>query len=201
MQTMGMPSASLDSFLVWAFNIVDASIYPLQAYQYFQNALDNYSPLVRWGSVSAIVLFTLIIDLNGIEWLVRFNGTILVVSILPTAAFVLLGLPDIDPKPWVDTSCRPVQYIQLISYVMWLYGGCDSLGVMAGELATPRVTFMKVRVGARLRASDTVRVRVNVVFLVTRMKGGERVRKGLRLTNPSSGVTSTATSRHFTQRF
>jgi len=77
-----------------------------------------------------------------VEALVKWNSVIMVAALLPVTIFVILGIPHISPAEWVRTE-GDVNAPLLISWVLWLYSGFASLGVITGQLKHPRKTLLQ----------------------------------------------------------
>lgn len=126
---------------VWMIYAADAAIYPVLVAHYVDsgNALGS---LGHRAVATFVIGVVTLINMNGMDAMVRFSTVLTVVSLAPTIAFTVLGLPKLRLEPLVQTQGTEFDWSLCVSWVLWLYCGFFSLGSLAGDLIEPRRTFL-----------------------------------------------------------
>lgn len=127
-------------FWVWVIYVVDAAVYPVLLSEY----LDKMVALSRFAkgcTAMFVVVGVTIINMNGVDVMVKFSTLLAVVSLAPTLVFMVIGLPQLRPEVMFHTE-GDVDWSLLVSWTLWLYCGFFSLGTLAGELKNPSRTFL-----------------------------------------------------------
>jgi len=97
--------------------------------------------MVDYLPIIVICLITLI-NLAGVDWLMRFESFLGLMALLPCLVFLGFGFPIIRSAPLVEMHGRDINWSEMISKSLWLYGGFTNLGVLAGEAITPRRSYL-----------------------------------------------------------
>eukprot|EP00040_Diaphanoeca_grandis_P016384 m.84521 g.84521 ORF g.84521 m.84521 type:complete len:572 (+) comp25761_c0_seq1:1823-3538(+) len=121
---------------------VDAAIYP----QYVRDSLMNEfgdsipSEVYEYMPIMVICFITLI-NIAGVDWLVRFETFLGVMALLPCLVILGYGVPVIKTEP-LQSIEGTLNLQSIVSRSLWLYGGFTNLGVLAGEAKTPRRSYL-----------------------------------------------------------
>lgn len=138
-EACGKRIGSHHAYWVWVIYVVDAAIYPVLVANY----VDTMVPMgdtARGLLATAIVVAVTVINLLGTDVMVKFNTLLAILSLAPTLAFTVLGLPSTSVERCLVAEGE-VDWTLLLSWILWLYCGFFSLGTLAGELKEPRKTF------------------------------------------------------------
>lgn len=139
-EACGKVVGSHHAYWVWVIYVVDAAVYPVLVANY----VDTMVPMgetARGLLAVGIIVGVACINLAGTDVMVKFSTLLFVMSLLPTLAFTLLGLPSVNVASCVVAE-GPVDWSLLVSWVLWLYCGFFSLGTLAGELERPKHSYI-----------------------------------------------------------
>ena len=108
-----------------------------------------WDPVLKEVIVGLIIL----IRLSGFDVLVKFSTALTIITLLPSVIFIGYLFPHVDPSLWLDTSGRgnctevrvkstthfectsvPIEWSQLLPFVMWLWSGFFSISSIAGQV-------------------------------------------------------------------
>ena len=145
---LGMTSANHMAYLNWIVNALDASIYPLLAAEYLKSGIpdvlmDNVPYAERLCISFPIILIVTVFNLFGLNWVVRFSNVIFVFALTPCLIYIFWGIINGDVKwnAFKDFSGDNNMSVG-VSWIIWLYSGFVSLGILAGEVQNPQKTFL-----------------------------------------------------------
>jgi len=139
-EACGQVLGSHHAYWVWVIYVVDAAIYPVLVANYVNTMIPMGETSQGLLAVAIVVLVTAI-NLLGTDVMVKFNTLLALVSLAPTLVFVFIGLPELEPRRCL-VSEGELDSSLLVSWILWLYCGFFSLGTLAGELDSPRRTFL-----------------------------------------------------------
>ena len=130
-----------NAYWLWVTTVVDAAIYPQMALRYLQTVWQIPAwgqRLFVFGAVGAISA----ISMSGIDAVGRSQAVCFVLTLAPCAVFIICGLPALDPAAFLATDGAPADLALLLSWTLWLYSGFSWLGCLAGEVQSPRRTYL-----------------------------------------------------------
>jgi amino acid transporter len=94
--------------------------------------------------VFTFVVGVALMNLLGLDLVVRSQAVAFVVSLMPCLLFIFMGLPALRFEVILSLNGPPADWALLASWALWLYSGFASLGSMAGEIDRPRRTYPAV---------------------------------------------------------
>lgn len=123
-------------------DIIDNSLYVSLFVSYVNDTWPATVPYVWLLNITIIVLVVLmnIWGLDTVSWV-----SLLILALILSPIIVELGYnaDKIHPKEqWFKTSPQP-DMNTFLSTLLWLYGGWDSLGTMAGDVQNPQSTYIR----------------------------------------------------------
>ena len=151
------PSTRMPASRTWISYIGDAAVYPVMAAGYVVSALNLHDSL-NIVVVEAIVGLMILIRMTGFNALVKFSTAMTIITLVPALIYVGYLVPHVDSDLWFDTvgkqNCSlapepgfhkphvecapvPVEWGQLLPFVMWLWGGFFSMSTLAGQVKNP----------------------------------------------------------------
>jgi len=91
--------------------------------------------------LAILALFTLP-NLVRIKGLGRGLACLLIPCLLPFILMVLIGIPQVNPKFWLEIRSE-VQVSRLVNIGYWLYSGFDCASTFAGEVVSPKTDYIR----------------------------------------------------------
>lgn len=149
-----------NTWWVWFSTAVDAAIYPQYIRDSLRNEFHDQIPEDVYALIpTLVVVFVTMINIAGVDWLVRFETLLGVLALIPCLIVLGFGLPQIKLAPllsteyistgetsnmpsWMTDMIGDLPLPSMISRSLWLYGGFTNLGVLAGEAITPRRSYL-----------------------------------------------------------
>ncbi|GJD08366.1 Probable polyamine transporter [Galdieria sulphuraria] len=130
----------------WNFfgSLVDNALLPRLFSDYLKIFLgvDHLSLWLSWGGGIFLLLFCFILNYRGLE-IVGWASIIFVVIVaIPFAILTLVGLPQSDPKVWLQwRGHRDTNWSLFWATLLWNLCGFDSAGTCAGEVKNASRTY------------------------------------------------------------
>ena len=81
------------------------------------------------------------VNMAGIDWLLRFEVVLGVITMVPCVILLCMGAFQIRAEPLLASEGE-LRWSTMISWSLWLYGGFTNIGVLAGETCTPRRSYL-----------------------------------------------------------
>jgi len=130
----------------WNFfgSLVDNALLPRLFSDYLKIFLgvSHLSIWLSWGGGIFLLLFCFILNYRGLE-IVGWASVIFVVIVaIPFAILTLVGLPQSDPKVWLQRrGQRDTNWSLFWATLLWNLCGFDSAGTCAGEVKSASKTY------------------------------------------------------------
>jgi amino acid transporter len=128
----------------WLSGVIDNALYPVLFLDYLKRAL----PIFGEGPYRLIALIVIIVGLTYLNYrgltIVGYTAVALTVfSLLPFAIMSIMAVPLIQPKRWLVSDVKDVNWRLYLNTLFWNLNYWDSASTLAGEVENPKKTFPK----------------------------------------------------------
>ena len=124
----------------WMGSLADNALYPVLFLDYLAYLRGDMSALERWGIGLTLILIITFLNIRGIH-LVGFISILFMSFIIaPFLIMVIYGAPQMNPIHWL-ASHEQVNWILLLTVLLWNASGWDNVGCCAGEVQKPGTNY------------------------------------------------------------
>jgi amino acid transporter len=156
-QACGSRIGSHNAYWTWFGYLGDACVYPVLFGEY---VVDHWGYPSALGSFMTtkllaicVVVFTAMIKLGGMDFLVTFSTVLAAFSLLPPTIYTLWCFGDIDwslvmsmeRPPNTPEDWKP-NWAVWINWILWLNVGFFAFGSLAGDVKNPKTTFIRAAI-------------------------------------------------------
>jgi amino acid transporter len=130
----------------WIDSFVDVAVYPALFVEYLKFWYPAMSPLERWLLAVAFIVALTALNVLGVRPTGRVAVALSVLTLLPIAALVAVGLATAGQAPWRPLAAegQTVATVGLgLAVVMWNYSGWDTPSTCLGETRAPEHAFRR----------------------------------------------------------
>jgi amino acid transporter len=130
----------------WIDSFVDVAVYPALFVEYLKFWYPALGPLERWLLAVAFIVALTALNVLGVRPTGRVAVALSVLTLLPIAALVAVGLATAGQAPWRPLAAegQTVATVGLgLAVVMWNYSGWDTPSTCLGETRAPEHAFRR----------------------------------------------------------
>jgi amino acid transporter len=130
----------------WIDSFVDVAVYPALFVEYLRFWYPAMGPLERWLLAVAFIVVLTALNVLGVRPTGRVAVALSVLTLLPIAALVVVGLATAGQAPWRPLAAegQTVATVGLgLAVVMWNYSGWDTPSTCLGEARAPEHAFRR----------------------------------------------------------
>jgi hypothetical protein len=166
-RAFGNTAAYLNAYNAMASALFDMAIYPVLFASYLGQLIDPTSVSVVTASSTAasasgsgsgifvefswyifiakmmFVLFFMFLNIRGVEVVGVASYFLSAAIISPFILELFIGIRDLEPKVWVQTSEQQIDWPLLLSTLLWNFTGFDRFGTFAGEVGLFLPPFLR----------------------------------------------------------
>ena len=130
----------------WIDSFVDVAVYPALFVEYLKFWYPGMGPVERWLLAVAFIVALTALNVLGVRPTGRVAVALSVLTLLPIAALVAVGLATAGQAPWRPLAAegQTIATVGLgLAVVMWNYSGWDTPSTCLGEARAPEHAFRR----------------------------------------------------------
>jgi amino acid transporter len=130
----------------WIDSFVDVAVYPALFVEYLKFWYPAMGPVERWLLAVAFIVALTALNVLGVRPTGRVAVALSVLTLLPIALLVVVGLAGAGQRPWRPLAAegQTIASVGLgLAVVMWNYSGWDTPSTCLGEARAPEHAFRR----------------------------------------------------------